>query len=106
MQLSNETIKTIKATAPILEVHGATLTTVFYKHMFINHPELLNMFNEVHQKQGKQQQALANLDYEAAKNIDQLENVLELAKLVALKQRCLCVKPQHYPKVRKYLIVT
>src|SRR5699024_12391015 len=80
IQLSNETIKTIKATAPILEVHGATITTVFYKNMFINHPELLNMFNEVNQKEGKQQQALANLVYEAAKNIDQLENVLDEVK--------------------------
>ena len=31
MTLSNETIKIIKSTAPVLEVHGATITTVFYK---------------------------------------------------------------------------
>lgn len=105
MPLSNETIKTIKATAPILEVHGATITTVFYKNMFINHPELLNMFNEVNQKQGKQQQALANLVYEAAKNIDQLENVLDEVKLVAHKHRGLGVKPEHYPIVGKYLLL-
>lgn len=105
MALSNETIKIIKSTAPVLEVHGATITTVFYKNMFINHPELLNMFNEVNQKQGKQQQALANLVYAAAKNIDQLENVLEEVTLVANKHRGLGVKPEHYPIVGKYLLL-
>src|SRR5699024_12410134 len=92
-------------TAPILEVHGATITTVFCKNMFINHPELLNMFNEVNQKEGKQQQALANLVYEAAKNMDQLENVLDEVKLVAHKHRVLGVKPEHYQIVGKYLLL-
>lgn len=105
MTLSNETIKIIKSTAPVLEVHGATITTVFYKNMFLNHPELLNMFNEANQKQGKQQQALANLVYAAAKNIDQLENVLDEVKLVANKHRGLGVKPEHYPIVGKYLLL-
>src|SRR5699024_2772216 len=66
---------------------------------------LLNMFNEVNQKEGKQQQALANLVYEAAKNIDQLENVLDEVKLVAHKHRGLGVKPEHYPIVGKYLLL-
>lgn len=105
MTLSNETIKIIKSTAPVLEVHGATITTVFYKNMFLNHPELLNMFNQANQKQGKQQQALANLVYAAAKNIDQLENVLKEVKLVANKHRGLGVKPEHYPIVGKYLLL-
>src|SRR5699024_6725269 len=105
MQLSNETIKTIKATAPILKVHGSTITTVFYKNMFINHTELLNMLNEVKQKERKQQQALVNLKYEAAKNIDQLENVIDEVKLIAHKHRGLGVKPKHYTIVGKYLLL-
>lgn len=105
MPLSTETMNTIKATAPVLEEHGATITTVFYKNMFDNHPELLNIFNEANQKQGKQQQALANLVYEAAKNIDQLEVLLEDVKLVAEKHRGLNVRPEHYPIVGKYLLL-
>src|SRR5699024_8135723 len=53
----------------------------------------------------KQQQALDNLVYEAAKNIDQLENVLDEVKLVAHKHRGLGVKPEHYPIVGKYLLL-
>lgn len=105
MSLSSETIKTIKATAPILEIHGATITTVFYKNMFINYPELLNLFNEVNQRRGWQQQALANMVYIAAKNIDQLATLLEKVKLVAHKHRGLGVKPEHYPIVGKYLLL-
>src|SRR5699024_7287819 len=48
---------------------------------------------------------LANLVYEAAKNIDQLENVLDEVKLVAHKHRGLGVKPEHYPIVGKYLLL-
>lgn len=105
MSLSNETIKIIKSTVPVLEVHGATITKVFYKNMLTEHPELLNMFNEVNQKEGKQQQALANLVYAAAQNIDQLENVLAEVQLVANKHRGLGVKPEHYPIVGKYLLL-
>src|SRR5690625_7067899 len=73
--------------------------------MFNNHPELLNIFNEVNQKRGKQQQALANMVYEAAKNIDQLEVLLDEVKLIAEKHRGLQIKPEHYPIVGKYLLL-
>src|SRR5699024_5891499 len=105
MPLSTETMNIIKSTAPVLEEHGATITTVFYKTMFENHPELLNIFNEANQKQGKQQVALANMVYAAAKNIDQLEVVLDEVKLVAHKHRGLDVRPEHYPIVGKYLLI-
>src|SRR5690625_6309019 len=73
--------------------------------MFNDHPELLNIFNEANQKRGKQQQALANMVYEAAKNIDQLEVLLEDVQLIAEKHRGLQVKPEHYPIVGKYLLL-
>lgn len=104
MSLSNETIKTIKATAPVLAEHGTTITTVFYKEMFKNHPELLNIFNKTNQVKGEQQQALANMVYAAAKNIDQLETLLDDVKLAAHKHRGLNVKPEHYPIVGKHLL--
>src|SRR5699024_5344000 len=84
---------------------GGTITTVLYKNMFINEPELRNMFNKVNQKEGKQQQALSNLVYEATKNIDQLENVLEVVKLVAYKHCDLDDRSEHYPIVSKYLLL-
>lgn len=104
MPLPKETIELIKSTVPVLEEHGATITTVFYERMFENHPELLHMFNKANQKQGKQQVALANMVYAAAKNIDQIDTILEEIKLVSQKHRGLNVKPEHYPIVGKYLL--
>lgn len=104
MALSKETIEIIKSTAPVLEEHGVAITTVFYKNMFENHPELLNIFNHMNQKEGRQQTALANLVYEAAKNIDRLESLLPAVEQVGHKHRALGVKPEHYPIVGEHLI--
>ncbi|MFS0645995.1 NO-inducible flavohemoprotein [Siminovitchia sp. 179-K 8D1 HS] len=104
MALSEKTIDIIQSTVPVLEVHGVTITSVFYKNMFRNHPELLNIFNHANQSQGRQQTALANMVYAAAKNIDQLENVLPAVKQVAHKHRGLGVKPEHYPIVGEHLL--
>ncbi|MGG1686284.1 NO-inducible flavohemoprotein [Pseudalkalibacillus sp. NRS-1564] len=102
--LSPKTITTIKSTVPVLEVHGTEITKRFYEMLFENHPELLNIFNRANQKQGRQQQALANAVYAAAKHIDQLETILPVVKQVAHKHRSLGVKPEHYPIVGEYLL--
>ncbi|GIN23223.1 MAG TPA: NO-inducible flavohemoprotein [Bacillus bacterium] len=104
MALSQKTIDIIKSTVPVLEVHGVTITSTFYKNMFSNHPELLNIFNHANQSQGRQQTALANMVLAAAKNIDQLESVLPAVVQVAHKHRGLGVKPEHYPIVGKHLL--
>lgn len=85
--LPQETIDIIKSTVPVLEEHGQTITTVFYKNMFEAHPELLNIFNQANQEQGRQQNALASLVYAAAANIDNLEAVLPAVVQVAHKHK-------------------
>lgn len=105
MTLSQKTIDIVKSTAPVLETQGVNITSVFYKNMFTHHPELLNIFNHANQSQGRQQTALANMVYAAAKNIDQLEMILPAVQQVAFKHRSLGVKPEHYPIVGKYLLL-
>lgn len=70
--LSEKSIQVIKSTVPVLEVHGTTITKRFYQLLFANHPELLNVFNHANQSQERQQTALANAVYAAAKHIDNL----------------------------------
>ncbi|MGM0845538.1 MAG: NO-inducible flavohemoprotein [Bacillota bacterium] len=103
--LAQKTIDIIKSTAPVLEVKGTEITTVFYKRMFENHPELLNIFNHVNQKKGRQQTALANTVYAAAQNIDRLEILLPAVKGIAHKHRSLGIKPEQYPIVGEYLLL-
>ncbi len=103
--LDQKTIDIIKSTVPVLEEHGEQITTVFYKRMFENHPELLNIFNHANQKQGKQQRALAGTVYAAAKYIDNLEMILPVVNQIAHKHRSLGILPEHYPIVGKYLLL-
>ncbi len=102
--LSEQTRAIIKSTVPVLEVHGKTITTVFYKNMFEAHPELLNIFNHANQKQGRQQGALANTVYAAAVHIDNLEAILPAVVQIANKHVSLGIKPEHYPIVGEYLL--
>ncbi|TXC89807.1 NO-inducible flavohemoprotein [Metabacillus litoralis] len=102
--LSQKTIDIVKSTAPVLAERGTEITTYFYKTMFEAHPELLNIFNSVNQKKGRQQTALANTVYAAATYIDQLEVLLPTVKQIAHKHRSLNVKKEHYPIVGEFLL--
>ncbi|MFC4713217.1 NO-inducible flavohemoprotein [Planococcus dechangensis] len=102
--LSEQTRTIVKSTAPVLAEHGKTITTVFYSNMFEAHPELLNIFNQANQKQGRQQAALANTVYAAAVHIDNLEAILPVVEQIAHKHVSLGVKAEHYPIVGEYLL--
>lgn len=102
--LSEKTIEIVKATAPVLAEKGVEITTCFYRNLFNNHPELLNIFNHANQGKGRQQTALANTVYAAATYIDQLEVLIPAVKQIAHKHRSLNVKPEHYPIVGEHLL--
>lgn len=102
--LSKETIQIIKSTVPVLEIHGMDITKRFYQLLFLNHPELLHIFNHANQKQERQQTALANAVYAAAMHIDHLPAILPAVKQIAHKHRSIGIKAEHYPIVGKYLL--
>ena len=102
--LDEKTIEIIKSTVPVLEEHGVSITKRFYELLFTNHPELLNVFNHVNQKQGRQQTALANAVLAAAKYIDNLSVILPAVTQIAQKHRSLGIKPEQYPIVGENLI--
>ena len=59
-QLSESHANVIRATLPLVGEHINEITSLFYKTMFQNHPELIkDLFNRGNQKQGAQQKALA-----------------------------------------------
>lgn len=101
---STQTMEIIKATVPVLEEHGTAITKVFYKNMFIEHPELLDIFNETNQKLGRQQNALASTVLAAAKHIEHLAVLLPQVTGISHKHRALQILPEHYPIVGKHLI--
>lgn len=102
--LTPQQVETIKATVPVLEEHGITVTTHFYKKLFEDYPQLLNLFNHVNQETGAQPEALAYSLYQAAVNIEHLENMLPMVKQIAHKHRSIGVQEEHYPIVGEYLL--
>lgn len=102
--LTQETMNIIKSTAPVLEVHGVTITKTFYKNLFEANPALLNIFNQTNQAKGRQQTALANTVYAAAVHIEKLEAIIPVVKQIAQKHRSLGVLPEHYPIVGEFLL--
>ncbi|CAF0894632.1 unnamed protein product [Adineta steineri] len=105
MSITEEQKSIIKSTAPILKENGKEIASIFYKRMFENHPELLDIFNQTNQKIGTQPLALANTIYFAAENIDNLEAIMPVIKHITHKHRALTIQPEHYPIVGKYLLL-
>lgn len=102
--MEQKTTDIIKATVPVLEEYGDLITERFYHHLFSTHPELNNVFNQTHQKEKRQQKALAQAVLAAAKHIDQLEAILGSVHVIAHKHRSIGVAPEHYPIVGENLL--
>ncbi|CAN6674661.1 flavohemoprotein [Trichomonascus vanleenenianus] len=104
MSFTPEQVAIIKATVPILETGGATLTKHFYSKMLEESEEVRPFFNKSHQNSDAQPRALARALLLYAKNIDDLGQLKELVERIVHKHCALLVMPEHYPIIGKYLI--
>ncbi|KAI0454219.1 globin-like protein [Xylaria acuta] len=102
--LTPSQIAVVKATAPVLKVHGETIATLFYKNMLNANPELRNIFNEANQIGGAQPRALAGAVFSYATFIDDLGKLGAAVERIAHKHASLNVQPEHYPIVGKFLL--
>eukprot|EP00092_Neocalanus_flemingeri_P027961 GFUD01030357.1.p1 GENE.GFUD01030357.1~~GFUD01030357.1.p1 ORF type:complete len:398 (+),score=89.46 GFUD01030357.1:51-1244(+) len=105
MSLSKSTVAILKACHPLLKENREKIGKTFYTSLFRDHPQLKNVFNMSHQRQGKdgtpgpQMMALANslVDYTA--HCDELSQLGPLVERVSNKHVSLGVQPEHYPVV-------
>lgn len=108
--LSQETIDIVKATAPVLQEHGYTITRTFYKKMLSENSDVKAMFNPSHQvelpgeERAKQPWSLACAVHAYAANIDNLPALTEAVERIAQKHVSLYVLPEHYPVVGSNLL--
>jgi nitric oxide dioxygenase len=102
--ISSKTIEIVKSTAPVLAEHGEAITTVFYKRLFVRHPEMKNIFNMTHQETGTQPKVLANAIFMYAQYIDQLEVLGGAVESIAQKHVSLTITPEMYPIVGENLL--
>jgi nitric oxide dioxygenase len=104
--LSLSTRKLIKDTVPVLKEHGVTLTRHFYQRMFQHNPELKHVFNQAHQANGEQQQALAMAVLAYAENIDDPSVLQPVLGRIAHKHASLGIRAEHYPIVGMHLLAS
>lgn len=104
--LTEKTIAIVKATAPVLEQHGETLTRHFYRRMFEKNPEVAPFFNRTNQTAGTQQKALAAAICAYAANIDNLEVLGGAVELIAQKHASLQIQAEQYPIVGENLLAS
>ncbi|KAH6661330.1 globin-like protein [Truncatella angustata] len=104
MALTYNQMKLVKGTIPTLREHGEHISTVFYKTMLKDHPELNNYFNAVNMKSGRQPRALTQLILAYASNISHISELTPKFERVANKHVSLGIQPDHYEIVCKYLM--
>lgn len=104
MALTDEQVDIVKATMPILEVHGRHITDVFYENLLREVPELNSVFNQANQASGRQSNALASALHAYAANITDLDALKPALDLVNQKHASLYVQPAQYDVVGKYLL--
>ena len=108
--LSQETIDTVKATAPVLAEHGYAITRTMYKKMLSENSEVKALFNPSHQVElpgdvrAKQPWSLACAVHAYAANVDNLPALSEAVERIAHKHVSLYVLPEHYPIVGQNLL--
>lgn len=104
--MTQEQIKLIKATVPVLKEHGVTLTKHFYQRMFTHNPELKHVFNMGNQQNNKQQTALAFAVLAYAEHIENPSVLLPVVDTIGHKHTSLDIRPEHYAIVGKHLIAS
>ncbi|KAI8590471.1 bacterial hemoglobin [Geranomyces variabilis] len=104
--LTPQVIRVVKSTAPVLEKHGVTITSHFYKRMLTAHPTLKNIFNSAHQDTGTQQKALAHAVWAYAANIDNLAALGPAVSRIAHKHVSLNVEKEQYAIVGRHLLAS
>jgi len=112
MSLSKSTIAILKACHPLLQENREKIGKTFYTSMFRKHPELKNIFNMSHQRQGRdgtpgpQMMALSDALVAYTAHCDDLAQLGPLVQRVANKHVSLGVQPEHYPVVGVNLLAS
>ncbi len=104
MALTYQQTKLVRDTIPALREHGERITSIFYRNMLSDHPELHNYFNSVNQKNGRQPRALTSVILSFAANINHISELIPKFERMCNKHCSLGIKPEHYDIVGEYLL--
>lgn len=95
----------IAATAPVVAEHLPTITRRFYPILFDRYPEVRPLFNEAHQANGAQPQALAGSVLAYVQLRQDPVKARKVLETVVSKHVSLDIRPEQYPLVGECLMV-
>ncbi|MFT8417624.1 MAG: NO-inducible flavohemoprotein [Acetobacter sp.] len=101
--LDDKTRTIVSACVPALEAHGLSITQEMYRRL-LSKPEIRDLFNMSHQKDGEQPKALALAVLAYARNINNLSALGGMVERIAEKHVGLNILPEHYPLVGEALL--
>ncbi|MFI3256004.1 MAG: NO-inducible flavohemoprotein [Psittacicella sp.] len=105
--LGNKTIEIIKSTAPLIaKLDPEVMAGNFYNRMFVENPELKDIFNMRHQITGDQRKALFNSVVAYALNIDNLGALGGTVEKIAQKHTSFRITKEQYAIVGESLLKT
>ncbi|WIY00754.1 globin domain-containing protein [Amycolatopsis mongoliensis] len=104
--LSPASAAVVRATLPVVRAHAVEITGEFYSSMFAAHPDLLDLFNQGNQADGRQQLALASAVVGFAGHLLDEDAVPfdRIAERIAHKHVSLGIRAGQYPIVGHHLL--
>ncbi|KAF3765374.1 hypothetical protein M406DRAFT_38042 [Cryphonectria parasitica EP155] len=102
--ISSAQLAIIKATVPVLQSHGESITTTMYNNMIKSHPAMKDIFSHTSQITGAQPRALARAVLAYATYIDDLPKLTHAIERIAQKHASLFIQPGQYDIVGGHLI--
>lgn len=102
--LDDQTVRVVRATAPVLQQHGLAIVQRMYALLFAAEPSIQALFNPANQRPSRQHGALAHAVWAYAANIHNPSVLFPAIELINHKHIAHRVRPEHYPLVGKYLL--
>ncbi|GLY42832.1 hemin transporter [Amycolatopsis sp. NBRC 101858] len=105
--LSPASAAVVRATLPLVRAHDVAITSEFYSSMFATHPELLDLFNQGNQADGRQKLALASAVVGFAEHLTGNGKTMpfdRIAERIAHKHVSLGIRAEQYPIVGRHLL--
>ncbi|MBE1493283.1 nitric oxide dioxygenase [Amycolatopsis lexingtonensis] len=104
--LSPASAAVVRATLPVVRANAVAITGEFYSSMFAAHPDLLDLFNQGNQADGRQKLALASAVVEFAGHLlgEDAAPFDRIAERIAHKHVSLGIRAEQYPLVGHHLL--
>lgn len=106
MALTSREAQLVKSTIPFLKEHGETISNTVYSNVIKRHPDLNNILNLIHLKDGRLARALTVVVLRFASSLNHISELIPKLERVCNKHCTLGIQPEHYEILGDLIIET